>query len=133
MPRAMKVCPCLGCEAHPGSCPEVVPKGRCGPCQDAADAKRGTTAERGYSGPGHEGFRNAVLLRDPICVCDDLEHGHGPQCMTPSTVADHHPHSRRDLIALKLNPNNPAFGRGLCKNCHDKHTSVAQPGGWNAR
>lgn len=134
MPRAMKVCPCLGCTAHPGSCPQLVHTGRCDPCRGAAEAKRGTAAQRGYSGRAHRlGFRAGVLARDPLCTCTDETHGHGPRCYTPSTVADHHPHSRRELIELKLNPNDPAHGRGLCKACHDKHTAIAQPGGWNAR
>lgn len=134
MTRAMKVCPCLGCTAHPGSCPELTHAGRCQPCADAAEAKRGTSAQRGYSGRAHrQGFRLTVLLRDPLCVCADQSHGHGPECLTPSTVADHHPLDRRELVARKLNPNDPNHGRGLCEPCHNKHTAIAQPGGWNAR
>jgi 5-methylcytosine-specific restriction protein A len=66
-------------------------------------------------------------------VCDDQAHGHGPQCLAPSTVADHYPRDKRELQALGLDDNDPRYGRGLCKTCHDKHTAQAQPGGWNTR
>jgi 5-methylcytosine-specific restriction protein A len=63
-----------------------------------------------------------VLDRDPICVLCEL---------AVSTVADHYPHSRRELIALHLDPDDPQYGRGLCKRCHDTETATNQPGGWN--
>ncbi|QDY11401.1 hypothetical protein FJK98_02390 [Micromonospora sp. HM134] len=68
-----------------------------------------------------------------MCVCTDDTHDHGRQCLRPSTVADHWPLSRRELVDAGLDANDPTRGRGLCKGCHDRHTSVAQPGGWNAR
>ncbi|KAK2701921.1 hypothetical protein QYM36_019422 [Artemia franciscana] len=89
-----------------------------------ADRSRGTATERGYNTRGHQSFREAVLTRDPICVLCELRH---------STIADHHPISRRDLIAAGMNPNDPQYGRGLCKPCHDRATAKNQPGGWNAR
>jgi 5-methylcytosine-specific restriction enzyme A len=79
-----------------------------------------------YSTPGHRRFRRIVLERDPICT--DPE-----GCNQPSTVADHYPRDRKELEALHLNPNDPQFGRGLCKRHHDRHTALTQPGGWNAR
>lgn len=48
-----------------------------------------------------------------------------------STVADHYPHSRRELIDMHMNPNDPQFGRGLCHQCHSTETAQHQPGGWN--
>lgn len=63
-----------------------------------------------------------MLDRDPICVLCLL---------AASTVADHYPLSRRDLIASGLDPNDPAAGRGLCSSCHSRYTTEAQPGGWN--
>lgn len=133
MARAMKVCPCLGCPAHDGSCPEIVPSGRCDPCQGQAEQRRGTAAQRGYSGRGHDSFRNGVLRRDPLCVCTEQSHGHGPRCFTPSTDADHHPKDRNELVRLGLNPNDPKHGRGLCSPCHKRETAANQPGGWNRR
>jgi len=65
----------------------------------------------------------AVLDRDPICVLCRL---------AASTVADHYPRSRRELIAAGDDPNDPACGRGLCKRCHDRSTAREQPGGWHS-
>jgi 5-methylcytosine-specific restriction protein A len=49
----------------------------------------------------------------------------------PATVADHHPRSRRELQAAGLDPDDPAYGRGLCELHHNRHTARAQPGGFN--
>lgn len=123
---AKRVCTTAGC-------PELVDKGKCDDCKDEAEARRGTAAQRGYTSRGHRVFRTAVLTRDPLCVCEDQDHGHGTPCLVASVVADHYPDSRRDLIEQGRNPNDPNAGRGMCKPCHDKHTSTAQPGGWNQR
>lgn len=137
MARALKVCPCISCPEHPGSCPELVQAGRCTRCATAADRRRGTAAQRGYAGEHVTRFREGVLRKHPHCVCTDqtrtATHHHGPICLAPSTVADHHPRSRRELTAAGLDANDPKYGRGLCAGCHGHHTSKAQPGGWNAR
>jgi 5-methylcytosine-specific restriction protein A len=119
MPKAWKVC------ATP-QCPELVPadQSRCDDCTIEADKRRGTASERGYTSAGHKRFRKRVLQRDPICVVCRLK---------PSTVADHHPLSRRDLVAQGLDPDDPDRGRGVCKRCHDSETAAHQPGGWNQR
>lgn len=117
MARARKVCPVRGCS-------RLTAGGRCAECRRKSDRERGTAADRGYTHRGHQLFRLAVLDRDPICVLCDL---------APSTVADHHPLSRRDLVAAGLDPDDPKHGRGLCKRCHDRETARNQPGGWNAR
>jgi 5-methylcytosine-specific restriction enzyme A len=117
MPRALKTCSVVGC-------PELAAAGRCEGHRREAEQCRGTSAQRGYSGRGHEGFRKAVLRRDPICVIDG--------CWFPATEADHHPLSRRELVVRGLNPNDPARGRGLCKPHHSQSTAQHQPGGWNA-
>jgi 5-methylcytosine-specific restriction protein A len=116
MPRARRVC------SRPG-CPTLTTTtSRCQPCTREADTARGTAAQRGYTSSGHQQFREAVLARDPICkLCR----------RTRSTVADHHPVSRRDLETQGLDPNDPTRGRGLCKPCHDRSTAREQPGGWN--
>lgn len=124
--RALKVCSTRGC-------PELVQSGRCPTCQANAEQRRGTAAQRGYDSKHRSTFRRNVLRKNPLCVCEDQGHDHGTQCLRPSTVADHHPLSRKELVDAGLNPNDPAHGRGLCKGCHDRHTSEAQPGGWNAR
>lgn len=121
-PRAgLRVCSCIGCPAHPTSCPRLTQGGRCPDCTRQAEQRRGTSSSRGYSGRGHRGFRLAVLDRDPICVDCQL---------AASTVADHWPLSRRELEARGLDPNDPAHGRGLCKRCHDRETGRSQSTGF---
>lgn len=115
--RALKVCSKSGC-------PELVESGRCVEHRRLDDKARGTATDRGYNSVGHRRFRRAVLQRDPICVVCSA---------AASTVADHHPVSRRDLLASGLDPNAPERGRGLCVTCHNRATSVNQPGGFNAR
>lgn len=110
--------------AVPG-CPTLTPGGRCPAHAKASDRARGTASQRGYTSKGHRRtFREQVLARDPICkVCRKAR----------STVADHYPVSRRDLIAQGLDPNDPKHGRGLCDTCHNRETAQHQPGGWNDR
>lgn len=43
-----RVCPCIGCTAHPGKCPTITTDGRCTPCRRSADLARGTRQQRGY-------------------------------------------------------------------------------------
>ena len=96
----------------------------CTTCATAAEQARGTATQRGYTSTGHRRFRAQVLTRDPICqLCHK----------TWATIADHHPLTRRELIDLNRDPNDPTAGRGLCKPCHDRHTAATTPGGWNAR
>jgi len=109
--------------SRPG-CPKLTSGGRCDNCRRAADKARGTARERGYNTVGHQRFRTAVLDRDPICVLCQL---------AAANVADHWPTSRRDLIDLGLDPDDPRHGRGLCKRCHDMETARLQPGGWADR
>ena len=112
----MRVCNVPGCG-------QLTDQPRCPEHRRAADAAR---QDRGvYSKAPHRRFRRLVLKRDPVCVV----------CNTaPSTVADHYPVSRRDLVAAGLNPNDPKCGRGLCHRCHSKETAAnpAQRGGWHA-
>lgn len=118
MPRAARTCT---------TCPAVITSGsKCAACtaraRAASDRKRRPDGNP-YATAGHQRFRAAVLARDPICtVC-----GHAW-----STVADHHPTSRADLIAQGHDPNDPSRGRGVCKRCHDRETAQHQPGGWHA-
>lgn len=114
----MRVCSVPGC-------PTIYPTNegsRCPTHRKEADKARGTATQRGYNTKGHQAFRTAVLTRDPICVACHQR---------PSTVADHWPRSRAELIKAGLNPNDPQYGRGLDKQCHDRETANHQPGGWN--
>lgn len=106
--------------------------GRCPDCRAAADRQRRPDGNP-YSTKGHRVvFREGVLARHPRCVCTDPAHGHTGPCSAESTVADHFPIERRDLVEQGLDPNDPKRGRGLCKPCHDLHTAATSPGGWNA-
>lgn len=116
--KAARVCSIPGC-------PALTTGGRCTEHRKQAEQARGSAASRGYAGKGHATFRAAVLTRDPVCVA--------PGCTAPSTVADHYPLSRRELVLRKLNPNDPRHGRGLCASHHNRSTARAQPGGWNDR
>lgn len=116
----MRVCSVPGC-------PELYPSAegsRCLRHRRSADRARPSSHQRGYSTRGHRTFRIAVLRKDPVCVACEL---------APSTVADHHPRGRDELIELGLNPNDPQYGRGLCVPCHSRATAANQPGGWHAR
>lgn len=115
--KAMSVCTVPGC-------PALTAGGRCPEHQRAADQARGTAAQRGYGRQHRIRFRAKVLARDPVCVICRQE---------PSVVADHYPMDRRELVAKGLNPNDPQYGRGLCKPCDSRQTAERQPGGWNAR
>jgi 5-methylcytosine-specific restriction enzyme A len=74
--------------------------------------RRPTATQRGYGAEHRERFRAGVLERGPDCVlCGEL-----------ATVADHYPLTRRELVDMGADPDDPANGRGLCKPCHDRHT-----------
>lgn len=111
--------------SRPG-CAELTPSGRCPGCRRAAEQARGSASQRGYGRKHETRFRKAVLALDPVCVVCGL---------VPSTVADHHPLSRRQLVEQGLNPNDPQYGRGVCASCHGRETQAnpLQRGGWNAR
>lgn len=110
--------------------------GRCPKCRADArresDSRRGDAPARGY-GPGHyRRFRPQVLRRDLVCRCDLMVCDHGGQpCRRRSTVADHWPLSRRELVARGMDPDDPRHGRGLCPRCDKRQTARRQPGGFN--
>ena len=112
----MKVCNIPGC-------PNLF-NGKGGRCTThSREARAARTDNRVYTTPEHRAFRLAVLTRDPVCV---LCH------RALATVADHYPRSRKQLVELGLDPNDPQYGRGLDARCHNAQTALNQPGGWNA-
>lgn len=115
--KALSVCPTSGC-------PALTPGGRCAECKAEAEKLRGSASSRGYGSRHRSEFRDAVLRREPSCRL----------CGAPSTVADHWPIDRKELVRQGLNPNDPTRGRGLCATCHGKATQAidSQRGGWNA-
>ena len=118
-PRTMRVCSVTGC-------PTLYPSTQGTRCPAHRKEARQSRYETNnvYSSKGHKHFRSEVLTRDPICVLCQLKQ---------ATVADHYPHSRKELIEQGLNPNDPIYGRGLCPTCHNSETARLQPGGWNDR
>lgn len=116
--RRTRVC------SEPG-CHVLTTAGRCEDCQRKAEQQRGSAADRGYSGKAWRFARGVVLRRDPVCVLCGVRF---------STVADHWPVSRRDLVAMGIaDPDAPHRLRGLCGPCHSSETAREQPGGWNRR
>lgn len=121
MPRSPgKPCPTPGC-------PGLVRKGACSTCSRQAEQRRGSAAARGYTGQHVDRFRAQVLRAQPWCVLCL------PARREPSTVADHWPRSRRQLVAEGLDPNDPQYGRGICHVHHSRETARHQPGGFAAR
>lgn len=106
-------------------CPTLCEGGRCDAHKRTAEAVRGTAAQRGYGGKAWRIARRVVLRRDAVCVLCHIER---------STVADHWPISRRDLVAMGVpDPDAPHRLRGLCASCHGTETAREQPGGWHRR
>lgn len=116
--RTLSVCSVPGC-------PALAYGGRCETHKRKAEQDRGSAAERGYGGRAWRVARRAVLRRDPVCVvCNSA----------PSTLPDHHPYSRKELLAMGVSdPDAPHRMRGVCASCHGKETAREQPGGWNRR
>lgn len=125
MPRALRVCPSSGC-------PNLTPGGPCPTCKTTREQTRGTPRQRGYGGRHWRTQRRACLRRDPICTCTTDGHDHPPTgCWRQSTVADHDPHERRDLVAQGVpDPDALHYLKGKCASCHNKKTAATRPGGW---
>ena len=98
---------------------------RAGLCQHhyrQSEQMRGSSGERGYDASHARRFRSAVLdAAGWVCV----------RCGGAASVADHYPRTRKQLVQAGDDPNDPQYGRALCKLCHDRHTastSIARPG-----
>jgi 5-methylcytosine-specific restriction protein A len=114
MPRAWSPC------SQPG-CPELTPPGQSRCPTHAYDRQRPTARARGYGRAHQTRFREGVLAREPYCRL----------CHARATVADHHPLSRRELVARGLDADDPSRGRGLCVRCHNRETSRREGGARN--
>lgn len=116
-------------------CPRLIDHGaRCTECQRRKDRERRTKGNP-YSNARHRRFRRKVLSRDPYCVCPgDTQAGgcggHEGLCGKPSTVADHFPYERSELVDMHKDPNDPQYGRGLCEACHNSKTAKTRPFGF---
>lgn len=92
--------------------------GRCVKHNNQVDAQRPSSKDRGYASAGHRKFQTDVLSAAQ----------HRCSCGAVATVADHYPHSRKELIAMGENPDDPRHGRALCATCHNRHTATTQSG-----
>lgn len=120
--RPSQPCKTPGCSgtARPG-------KPTCGGCRTRSNrgegTRRGNPSQRGYGAGHRQRFRMGVLARDRLCrICK----------RRAAEVADHYPLDRKTLLKMKLDPDDPDYGRGLCTSCHNKHTASVpeQRGGW---
>lgn len=100
---ALRVCACVGCAAHPGSCPDLTPNRYCGPggnnCAGQREQQRGSRQQRGY-GPVHDAARQRLVAEfipgTPCPKCQRpmwdpnlLDAGHSVDLrVNPDAVAD---------------------------------------------
>lgn len=100
----------------------VTGTGRCQQCLDRLRADRRRRSPQHDYGPLWRVRRAAFLADNPRCAL----------CNRRANVADHHPVSRRLLIARGVvDPDTDDRLRPLCKPCHDRETAQLQPGGWH--
>lgn len=127
-PSRYKPCPEPGCphlvDRRTGDCDAGHAQAKRRARQQHTDSQRPTAHQRGYDAQHARRFRRPVLQRDPICV---LCHN------APSKHADHHPHTRDELLRMGENPNDPKWGRGLCHACHSSETARHDGGYGNPR
>ena len=121
VPTQLRPCSVPGCEERQAGRMCALHAGRARRDRNAATApyRRAAHTDR---------FRAAVLQLDqagrPTAPC--------ALCGRPATIADHHPRTRRRLVELGLDPDDPAYGRPLCWPCHSAHTGRTSPGGFAA-
>lgn len=97
-------------------CRRIVPPGPCAYCtpitQHDSDARRGSSAERGYDHAWREHVRLPFLAEHPLCCL----------CGALAEVPDHHPHTRRELLAMQVEDVDAWHRlRPLCLSCHGRH------------
>lgn len=120
-------------------CPVIIQStGRCGGscCDGRCADRRGpdlrpTAAARGY-GNDWRRRRAAFLAANPTCAGDGAG-GHHPNCDGVATVPDHHPLTRRELVAQGVeDPDAAEYLVGRSAACHGRKT-VQLDGGWGKR
>lgn len=77
----MRVCSCIGCPAHNGSCPELTTERRCAPCADQAELRRGRRQARGYDAE-HDRLRARWKPKVEACTV----HCHAQTCVMPARL-----------------------------------------------
>jgi len=76
---AVRVCACVGCTGHPGSCPELTTQRHCDTCRPVRERARGTRQQRGY-GKAHDDLRARWKPKVEACTV----HCHAKVCVMPS-------------------------------------------------
>ena len=80
MPR-WKVCACVSCPAHDGSCPTLTQARHCGDCAGQYELKRGRRQARGYD----RDYDEARKRWEPkVAACS--VHCHAPVCLMPARL-----------------------------------------------
>lgn len=109
------------CSADP-RCPELTHGGPCRTHQlarrRAADRRRGTFRQRGYS-KVWDRYSRMFLAMHPLCVRCEAEGR-----VTASQVTDHIEPHRGDPVRFWASSNHAA----LCKACHDRKTATEDGG-----
>lgn len=92
-------------------CGQTVQRGHCAKHARERATRRGTTAQRGYSG-AHVGWRQAILALDPICRGCEI---------APSTHAEH-------VIPWQQGGEQYAIenGQGCCASCANYKSRIEQ-------
>jgi 5-methylcytosine-specific restriction enzyme A len=103
-------------------CPGLANSGRCDECRTAQRKNYQQRArQHTYYGPAWPARRLDYLTRHPRCVI----------CRRAASIPDHHPVSRRQLVAQGVaDPDADEHLRPLCRPCHNTQTAIHQPGGW---
>jgi hypothetical protein len=76
---ALRVCACVGCAAHPGSCPELTPARHCEDCARQREQTRGSRQQRGYDAE-HDTLRRKWKPKVERCTV----HCHAETCLMTS-------------------------------------------------
>lgn len=76
---ALRVCACVGCAAHPGSCPELTDTRRCPDCARVSEQARGSRQQRGYD-TAYDQARKRWAPKVAACTV----HCHAPTCLMTS-------------------------------------------------
>lgn len=106
--------------ASPG-CTTYVAGGRCDRCRRGREHHDAAVAGPAvnYSGGWRARRLDYLTHHQPCALCGRL-----------ATVADHHPHSRRELFAMGApDPDADRWLRPLCAPCHNRETQRLY-GGW---
>lgn len=113
--RAPKACPCPGCIACAGRCPNVTAGGRCPDCTGQARKlePHDKVRKKIYNSARWKGLRRSVQAETAWCSVDG--------CGELWTDLDHEP-PLRELLATGLDPYDRRFVQPMCHAHHAAKT-----------